>query len=64
MFDEQTQQAHTAHTQQLVPLLYVGREAVIAKPLGFLSDVAPTLLYLLAIPKPVEMTGECLLAFL
>lgn len=63
MFDEHTQQAHTAHTQQLVPLLYVGRNAVITKPVGLLSDVAPTLLYLLNIPKPVEMTGECLLTF-
>lgn len=63
MFDEQTQQAHTAHTQQLVPLLYVGRAANIAKPQGKLSDIAPTLLYLLNLTQPPEMTGESLVTF-
>lgn len=63
MFDEQTQQAHTAHTQQVVPLLYIGRPATIVKSPGALSDVAPTLLYLLNQTKPKEMTGENLLAF-
>lgn len=63
MFDETTQQVHTAHTQELVPLLYVGRAARIVKPIGMLSDIAPTLLYLLNLPKPTEMTGENLLSF-
>ncbi|MCD6040134.1 MAG: phosphoglycerate mutase [Gammaproteobacteria bacterium] len=61
MFDEHTQQPHTAHTHQLVPLIYAGHKAPIIKPNGLLSDIAPTMLYLLDIPKPAEMTGESLL---
>lgn len=60
MTDEQTQQAHTAHTSNPVPFIYVGRPAVIS-PSGALSDVAPTMLYLLGIEKPGEMNGETLL---
>lgn len=58
MFDETTHQPHTAHTSELVPFIYIGRPASIAKSNGILSDIAPTLLYLLAIPQPTEMTGE------
>lgn len=61
MFDDHTQQPHTAHTHQLVPLVYVGHKATIIKPDGLLSDIAPTMLYLLDIPKPEEMTGQSLL---
>lgn len=60
MEDASTGQNHTAHTHNLVPLLYVGR----ATPLragGKLSDVAPTMLELLGINKPRVMTGESLL---
>lgn len=64
MFDEQTGQAHTAHTHELVPLLYIGRPAQIAKTQGILSDIAPTLLSLMDIPKPKEMTGQSLLKIL
>jgi len=60
LFDETTQQPHTAHTIELVPLLYVGRLANILKN-GKLSDIAPTLLYLLDIDQPPEMTGKPLL---
>ncbi len=59
MFDEGTEQAHTAHTTNLVPFVYVGRKATIA-PDGVLSDVAPTLLKLMDLPQPAEMTGRCL----
>jgi 2,3-bisphosphoglycerate-independent phosphoglycerate mutase len=59
MFDDQTQQPHTAHTLEQVPLLYIGRPSSI-KPKGLLSDIAPTMLYLLGIPKPEEMTGQTL----
>jgi len=62
MFDEKTQQAHTAHTHELVPALYVGRPGKTIKEKGVLADLAPTLLYLLGIPKPAEMTGESLFA--
>ncbi|EKD54410.1 MAG: hypothetical protein ACD_60C00087G0022 [uncultured bacterium] len=58
MFDEITGQAHTAHTHEQVPLLYVGRKARIINPKGILSDIAPTMLYLLGLPKPKEMTGK------
>lgn len=61
MFDDQTQQPHTAHTTELVPLIYVGRKATTVKFKGLLSDIAPTMLYLLDIPQPKEMTGTTLL---
>lgn len=61
MFDEQTGQAHTAHTHELVPFIYVGREAKITKPTGRLSDIAPTMLSLLGLSIPKEMTGQSLL---
>lgn len=57
MYDEQTQQPHTAHTSDPVPFIYVGRNAKIVKTDGALSDIAPTMLYLLGIDKPTEMTG-------
>lgn len=61
MFNENTGQAHTAHTTELVPFVYFGRPAKITKPEGILSDIAPTMLYLLDLPKPKEMTGESLI---
>jgi 2,3-bisphosphoglycerate-independent phosphoglycerate mutase len=61
MFDNQTKQPHTAHTHELVPLLYIGRKAIFTKSNGVLSDIAPTMLYLLDLPSPPEMTGESLL---
>jgi 2,3-bisphosphoglycerate-independent phosphoglycerate mutase len=61
MFNADTQQPHTAHTQELVPLVYFGRNAIITKPHAILSDIAPTLLYLLGCPQPPEMTGQSLL---
>jgi 2,3-bisphosphoglycerate-independent phosphoglycerate mutase len=62
MRDESTGQPHTAHTLCLVPCLYVGRNATMATG-GSLQDVAPTLLAMLGLPKPAEMTGRSLLAF-
>lgn len=61
MYDEQTQQPHTAHTSDPVPLIYIGRNAHITKQDGKLSDIAPTLLTLLGLPIPAEMTGQSLL---
>lgn len=60
MFDSVTNQPHTAHTNQLVPFVYIGRSASIIKNNGILSDIAPTILYLLDLPKPNEMTGQSL----
>jgi 2,3-bisphosphoglycerate-independent phosphoglycerate mutase len=64
MRDKQTGQAHTAHTTELVPLLYIGRQVEIVKAKGRLSDIAPTMLYLLGLSQPQEMTGESLLRLL
>lgn len=61
MFDHCTHQAHTAHTTELVPFIYVGRPATIAKKQGILSDIAPTMLYLMNLSQPKDMTGESLL---
>lgn len=61
MFDYQTNQPHTAHTSDPVPFVYVGRNAKIVKEDGKLSDIAPTMLYLLNLPQPAEMTGKSLL---
>ncbi len=61
MFDDSTQQAHTAHTNQPVPLLYIGGDWHFNATRGSLIDVAPTLLALLNIPPPKEMTGKALL---
>lgn len=58
MFNEETGQPHTAHTNELVPMIYVGRDAKVAKTDGVLADIAPTMLYLMSIDKPEEMTGE------
>ena len=56
MVNEQTGQAHTAHTSELVPFIYFGREAT-ARTGGTLSDVAPTMLHLMGMEQPKEMTG-------
>ncbi len=65
MYDEKTQQAHTAHTTEPVPFIYIGRPAKITQKngSGTLADIAPTLLTLLDLPKPKEMTGQSLLSF-
>lgn len=63
MADAATGQAHTAHTCELVPFVYLGqRPNVVIARNGVLSDVAPTLLDLMGLPQPVEMTGTSLLA--
>jgi len=59
MRDRETNQPHTAHTTNLVPLIYVGRPAQMSKT-GSLADVIPTLLHLSKVKKPTEMTGETL----
>jgi 2,3-bisphosphoglycerate-independent phosphoglycerate mutase len=63
MRDVASGQPHTAHTTNPVPLLYVGRKAEIAvSGRGSLEDVAPTMLYLLGLPRPSEMSGQPLVA--
>ncbi|WP_076541493.1 2,3-bisphosphoglycerate-independent phosphoglycerate mutase [Shewanella sp. UCD-KL21] len=60
MTNEQTGQAHTAHTSELVPFIYVGREATIDAG-GRLSDIAPTMLTLMEQEVPQEMTGRSII---
>jgi 2,3-bisphosphoglycerate-independent phosphoglycerate mutase len=59
MVDHESGQAHTAHTSDPVPLIYVGRQAQ-AVDGGILSDIAPTMLQLMGMPVPAEMTGKLL----
>ncbi|HUX62467.1 2,3-bisphosphoglycerate-independent phosphoglycerate mutase [Sulfuricella sp.] len=62
MADENSHQAHTAHTLNRVPLVYVGRKAHLAET-GALEDVAPTLLKIMGLQQPAEMTGHPLIEF-
>lgn len=57
MADESTGQAHTAHTCEPVPFIYVGKRPATIRAGGVLADVAPTLLTLMGLPVPAEMTG-------
>ena len=61
MRDPETGQPHTAHTVGPVPLVYVGSRDVALRGGGALRDVAPTLLDLLGLPQPVDMSGQSLL---
>ena len=54
---------HTAHTSNRVPFVYVGRKAKIASD-GSLCDIAPTMLSLLSLEIPTEMTGKPLIRVL
>jgi 2,3-bisphosphoglycerate-independent phosphoglycerate mutase len=59
MLDNDTGQAHTAHTCELVPFVYVGtQKSMRIAEGGVLSDVAPTLLSLMGLERPAEMTGK------
>ncbi|GHE89607.1 2,3-bisphosphoglycerate-independent phosphoglycerate mutase [Thalassotalea profundi] len=60
MVDNNSGQAHTAHTCEPVPLIYFGRKATAEKE-GALSDIAPTILHLMALEQPEEMTGTRLM---
>jgi 2,3-bisphosphoglycerate-independent phosphoglycerate mutase len=61
MSDPGTGQPHTAHTTDPVPFILFGAQAALRKQ-GLLADVAPTVLELLNIQKPSEMTGQSLIA--
>jgi 2,3-bisphosphoglycerate-independent phosphoglycerate mutase len=62
MQDYQNNQPHTQHTTNLVPLIYIGRKASLSED-GALSDLAPTLLNMMGVDQPVEMTGKNLISF-
>jgi 2,3-bisphosphoglycerate-independent phosphoglycerate mutase len=60
MEDRMTGQPHTAHTTDPVPFIAVAN-GVQLRDGGCLADVAPTVLQLLGIPQPTEMTGKSLI---
>jgi len=61
MFNKKTQEPQTAHTTNQVPFIIISNKRYDLKEGGALSDIAPTLLELLDIPKPDEMTGVSLI---
>lgn len=62
MVDPETGGPHTAHTLNPVPVALVGGPKDAHLREGRLSDLAPTILDLMGLPKPPEMTGQSLLA--
>ena len=60
MIDYVTGEPHTAHTTNPVPLVLIGKENVKLKE-GKLADLAPTMLDIMGIEKPKEMTGESII---
>jgi 2,3-bisphosphoglycerate-independent phosphoglycerate mutase len=64
MWDPTVNGPHTAHTLNLVEVFAVGEGLVAGQTKmrtgGRLADIAPTVLALMGLPKPVEMTGESL----
>lgn len=58
MWDAETNGPHTAHTLNPVPVALVGHDAKLRN--GRLADLAPSLLKLMGLPKPDEMTGDAL----
>ena len=63
MYDEQTHQKHTQHTLNRVPaLLFNAPSNIRSLSDGKLADVAPTMLALMQVPQPKEMTGPSLLS--
>ncbi|MCW8195413.1 2,3-bisphosphoglycerate-independent phosphoglycerate mutase [Proteobacteria bacterium 005FR1] len=60
MFDDKTGQPMTQHTTTPVPLVYVGSRKLSFADEGSLADIAPTMLRLMGLDKPAEMTGRSL----
>jgi len=60
MLDPDSGQPLTSHTTEPVPLIYVGPRQLRLADGGSLADVAPTLLHLMGLPQPAEMTGRSL----
>ncbi|MWD29226.1 2,3-bisphosphoglycerate-independent phosphoglycerate mutase [Aquicoccus sp. SCR17] len=61
MWDEATNGPHTAHTTNLVPVILTGGPEGARLRDGRLADLAPTLLALMGLEQPGEMTGESLI---
>ncbi len=62
MVDPVTGGPHTAHTLNPVPVILVGGPPGAVLRAGRLADLAPTLLQLMGLPQPAEMTGQSLIA--
>lgn len=62
MMDIENNQPHTQHTVNKVPLIYIGRKATLSNE-GSLSSIAPTLLHMMGVSQPAEMTGKSLITF-
>ncbi len=60
-YDPVTDEKHTAHTTNQVPLIYVGSKAAQLNEGGTLADIAPTILSILGLPQPAFMTGRSLI---
>lgn len=62
MIDHKTGNPHTYHTTQPVPFILIGYDGYVnLRPRGILADVAPTVLDLLGVAQPDEMTGKSLI---
>jgi 2,3-bisphosphoglycerate-independent phosphoglycerate mutase len=61
MVDYETGQPHTAHTLNPVPCIIVDDKQHAIRASGILADIAPTILHLMGIPQPPEMTGTSLI---
>jgi len=61
MFDEETGQPHTQHSTLPVPFIFCSSRKGTIAPGGSLADVAPTMLHLMGLPQPAEMTGKNLI---
>lgn len=62
MYDPDPEHPFTAHTTNPVPFLVAGLDHVALRQNGVLADIAPTMLEILNLPKPPEMTGTSILA--
>jgi 2,3-bisphosphoglycerate-independent phosphoglycerate mutase len=60
MIDPDTGGPHTAHTTNPVPLLAIGTDITSLRSGGALCDVAPTILELMGLEQPDQMTGKSL----
>jgi 2,3-bisphosphoglycerate-independent phosphoglycerate mutase len=61
MFDESSNQPHTQHTTLPVPLVYSGPHQISLDSGGSLADIAPTILDMMGLDKPAEMSGRSLI---
>jgi len=61
MVDYDSGQNHTQHTTELVPLVYIGERSVdLSSEHGILADIAPSLLTLMGLEQPPQMSGRSL----